>query len=116
MNRFYVPEHCSTQLRVLGITFQLRWINAGTISKEVELRYIHVISRFITEMYVGGNENGYSSTRGDMRTDGEVVETSSDAPPVSFTPLKPLGGGVSVPPVTWGVTNQRISGRERIVR
>ena len=48
MNRFYVPEHCSTQLRVLGITFQLRWINAGTISKEVKLIDIQVISRFIT--------------------------------------------------------------------
>ena len=27
---------------------QLRWINAATISKEVELRDIHVISWFIT--------------------------------------------------------------------
>ena len=48
MNRFYVPEHCSTQLRVLGIAFQLRWIIEGTISKEVKLIDIHVISRFIT--------------------------------------------------------------------
>ena len=50
MNRFYIPEHCSLGLTVLGITFQLRWINAGTISKEVELRDIHVISRFITRI------------------------------------------------------------------
>ena len=48
MNRFYIPEHCSTQLRVLGIDLQLRWINAGTISKEGDLRDIHLMSRFIT--------------------------------------------------------------------
>ena len=48
MNRFYVPEHCSTQLRVLGMVSQLRWIIEGTISKEVELIDIQVISRFIT--------------------------------------------------------------------
>ena len=48
VNRFYIPELCSLGLTVLGITFQLRWINAGTISKEVELRDIHVINRFIT--------------------------------------------------------------------
>ena len=51
MNRFYVPEHCSTQLRVLGMVSQLRWIIEGTISKEVELIDIHVISRFITKIY-----------------------------------------------------------------
>ena len=48
MNRFYIPEHCSPELRVLGMIYQLRWINAGTIAKEVELIDIHVISRFIT--------------------------------------------------------------------
>ena len=48
LNRFYLPEHCSTQLRDLEITIQPRWNNAGTIAKEVELRYIHVINRFIT--------------------------------------------------------------------
>ena len=51
MNRFYIPEHCSTQLRVLGIDFQLRWIIEGTISKEVELWYIHLISRFTTSVF-----------------------------------------------------------------
>ena len=47
-NRFYMPELCSLGLIVLGITFQIRRINAGTISKEVELRDIQLISRFIT--------------------------------------------------------------------
>ena len=54
MNRFYIPEHCSTGLKILRITFQLRWINAGTISKEVELRDIQVISMFIT-MFANSN-------------------------------------------------------------
>ena len=48
VNRFYIPELCSLGITVLGITFQLRWIIAGTISKEVELRDIHLLSRFIT--------------------------------------------------------------------
>ena len=48
MNRFYIPEHCSPGLRILGNDLQLRWIIAGTIAKEVELIDIHVISRFIT--------------------------------------------------------------------
>ena len=48
MNRFYIPEHCSTEFRILGMSLQLRCINAGTISKEVELRDIHLFSRFIT--------------------------------------------------------------------
>ena len=52
MNRFYIPEHCSTELRIPGISLQLRWINAGTISKEVELRNIHLISRFITKDFI----------------------------------------------------------------
>ena len=48
MNRFYVPEHCSPELEILGNDLQLRWIIEGTISKEVELVDIQVISRFIT--------------------------------------------------------------------
>ena len=48
VKRFYIPELCSLGITVLGMSLQLRWINARTISKEVELRDIHVISRFIT--------------------------------------------------------------------
>ena len=58
LNRFYIPEHCSTGSRILGTILQLRWINAGTISKEVELRDIHVISRFITNAKLATKEIG----------------------------------------------------------
>ena len=57
MNRFYISEHCSTELRILGMSLQLRWIIEGTISKEVELRDIHLINRFITWEIPNKREN-----------------------------------------------------------
>ena len=43
--------------------YQLRWINAGTIAKEVELRDIHVISRFITTAVIISPHNRSSQIK-----------------------------------------------------
>ena len=48
VNRFKIPDHCSLELRVLGITCKLRWKIAGTISKRVELHNIYLISKSLT--------------------------------------------------------------------